>query len=240
VHPDGLKGVGDAGNRLRRMSTRSRFRHLAISILLQATVLGLAACTGTPDFVVSEMEVRQLSWDSLSVRVAFEESSRLGAPAPVVPDSSWSTVFDAVFDTLYSGSESIIAISDENLADRETILIESCGSSRSRSACEQRSITVSPKAMEVEVNLDFPQNEAYDRGTYRLDYRLKRKVFGRESWEVYPPQAAPGYVFDGLRREPFRRRDPDSRQEDSKSVRSGEIRPLPGFPVPYQIEPDGF
>ena len=160
-------------------------------MLLGTAVLGISACESEPEFFVSEMEIRQLSWDSLSVRIKFEESTRLGAPETVSPDSSWSTVFSSSFDTLYHGAESIIVIRDEELEDRETILIETCGTVGSMTACEQRMATASPKKMEAETDLDFPQSEAFDRGTYRFDYRLKRKVFGSESWEYIRRRVRP-------------------------------------------------
>lgn len=166
-------------------------KHLCLILLVALACLGVSTCGNTPEFYVTRLEVRQLNWDSLSVSIDFEESVRLGAVQPVNPEIVWTTVFNAAFDTLYHGSDSVIPVRDVDLGDRESILVEVCGSRADRTACEQRTLSASPKRMEAQTELDFPLNEAYDRGLFRMGYRLERQIFGSDSWESFIRRVRP-------------------------------------------------
>ena len=141
------------------------------------------ACTNSPEFVVNRIDVRQLNWDTVTVHYSFEERASIGSTKSVVPDEVRTTIFSASYDTLYHGSEEVISIPDVDLGDGEAILVEVCGVYESRHACEQRTVTVSPKKMEPTTELKFPESEAFDRGSFRLDYQLYRQVFDSEEWE---------------------------------------------------------
>ena len=154
--------------------------------------LFLTACNRGPDFHVSAVELYQTSWDTISVSLSFEESDAIGKRVPVVPESTWVSVFGAEYDTLYTGSGSIIGIPDIELGDQEEILIEGCGLLNARRACEQKSVFASPKRMEATSSVSFPENDAFDRGTYRFDYELFRKNFRRETWSLIRPNRQPG------------------------------------------------
>jgi len=160
-------------------------------IILIFLLGSLVSCTNSPDFHVSSVHVRQTAWDSVKVTVLFEESDLFGKRTPIVPDESWITIYNASYDTLFVGSESWLPLPDIELGDNEEILIEGCGLSNSRRACEQRSIRASPKKMEVSSAITFPVNEAYDRGTYRFDYTIFRQNYGGESWTRIRPQNQP-------------------------------------------------
>jgi len=153
--------------------------------------LQLFACSDTPDFVVSRFDVQQLSWDSLTVNASFEELRRLGPQKAVVPDDVRTTVYTAAYDTLYSGDDAVISIADEELGDGESLIVEICGQYRAHQACEQRAVNASPKRLLPETELHFPETDAYDRGTYRLDYRLMRRVFDGEGWESIDRRVRP-------------------------------------------------
>jgi hypothetical protein len=82
--------------------------------------------------------------------------------------------------------------------------VEICGTYSQRRACEQQSVTASPKRLEPDVDLSYPESEAYDRGTYNLDYHLSRQVFDGEEWEPIDRRVRPetyllAYVEDQAR-----------------------------------------
>ncbi|GMQ80687.1 MAG: hypothetical protein BMS9Abin05_0115 [Rhodothermia bacterium] len=143
----------------------------------------LLACGDSPEFVVDRIDIRQTGWDTLTVQFAFEERASIGSTKSVVPDDVRTTVFSASYDTLYRGSDNVISIPDEELGDQEAILVEVCGVLKERSACEQRTVMASPKKIEPTTQLEFPLSDAYDRGSFRLDYRLFRQIFGSDEWE---------------------------------------------------------
>lgn len=183
-------------------------KHLVLILLVALACLGVSTCGNTPDFYVIRLEVRQLNWDSLDVSISFEESVRLGAIQPVIPETIWTTVFNAAFDTLYHGSDPVISVRDVDLGDRESMLVEVCGSTANRTACEQRTISASPKRMVAQTELEFPLNEAYDRGSFRMGYRLERQIFGSDNWESFVRRVRPdtyllayveGYAKDAMR-----------------------------------------
>ena len=107
----------------------------------------LVACGDSPEFVVNRIDVRQTSWDTLTVDFAFEQRPSIGSTKTVVPDEVRTTVFNASYDTLYHGTENVISIPDQELGDREAILVEVCGVLETSNACEQRTVTASPKKM---------------------------------------------------------------------------------------------
>jgi hypothetical protein len=151
----------------------------------------IAGCGSRPDFFVSSVEVIQSSWDSVEVALTFEERDVFGNRTPVIPDESWTTLFSADYDTLYVGSELLIPVEDVELGDREELLVEACGLSGARRACEQRTIFASPKKMEATSSISFPESDAYDRGTYRFDYTIYRSKFDSEEWTRIKPQTPP-------------------------------------------------
>ncbi len=153
---------------------------LAVILL---SVLQLTACSEVPEFVVSETSVRQVSWDTLTVYASFEEIPSIGSPRSAVPEAVRTTVFNVSYDTLYHGSDSVIPIPDMELGDREPILVEICGTHENRQACEQQTVLASPKRLEPVTELRFPESEAYDRGSFRLDYRILRETFDEDGWE---------------------------------------------------------
>ena len=148
-------------------------------------------CSSGPDFHVSSVDLYRTSWDTLSVILSFEESDFFGKRTAVAPESTWISVFDARYDTLYSGVGANIPIPDIELGDQEEILIEGCGMLGSRRACEQKSLFASPKRMDAQSSVSFPENDAYDRGTYRFDYELLRKNFNGETWSRIRPIRQP-------------------------------------------------
>jgi hypothetical protein len=163
----------------------------AVAFGLFVAGISLTACNRGPDFHVSGVDLYQTSWDTISVSLTFEESDALGKRISVVPESMWVSVFGAEYDTLYTGPGSVIGIPDIELGDQEEILIEGCGLLRSRRACEQKSVFASPKRMEATSSISFPENDAFDRGTYRFDYELYRKNFNRETWSRIRPSQQP-------------------------------------------------
>ena len=161
----------------------------------------LIACDESPDFLVSTFDIHRTAWDSLSVRVSFEATTFFGSRFEVVPDSVQTAVFTEAYDTLYQGSDRTLVVADAELGDREMLIVEACALYRERTACEQRSVVASPKRIEPNTELVFPESDAFDRGSFELDYSLYRQVFGSEEWErierrVRPETYLLAYVTD--------------------------------------------
>ncbi|GIV58975.1 MAG: hypothetical protein KatS3mg043_0064 [Rhodothermaceae bacterium] len=146
-------------------------------------ILGLAACNGRPAYVVSRFEPVQASWDTLRVSLAFGVRGPFGRLRPAVPDTTTIYVFDAGFDTLYAGSDPVIPIPDAELGHAERLLVEACGDFGRWRVCEQHALRASPKRVRVRHEIAFPEDEAYQEGSYAFDFVVERQRFGAEEWE---------------------------------------------------------
>ncbi len=153
-------------------------RYLLIAVIVLCT-----GCFSEPQFRVSALSAEPISWDSIRVHVSFETKNLVGGFEPVLPDSAWVRAFDASFDTLFAGSRSVITLPDKRLGDRESVLVEACGSYGDRIACEQRTLEASSKRMIVDTDLSYPESRLFEKGVFRLGYRLERARFDSSGWE---------------------------------------------------------
>jgi hypothetical protein len=149
-------------------------------------VLIATACGPRNEFVVSTMTVDRAGWDTLRVAVDFEQLISKNKSTPIVPDSLVYYVFDGTFDTLYAGSGAEIAIPDAELGDNERLLIEVCGQFSRARVCEQEALNASTKRVVVEHQINYPEDNAYERGSYDLNFALERQQYGNEDWETIP------------------------------------------------------
>jgi hypothetical protein len=148
-------------------------------------VLGVAAsailsCGPGRTYVVSELIVDRVGWDTVSVDVSFLRAD--GRPAVVSPAIS-VTAFASDFDTLYAGSSTRIPIPDERLYGSEPLLVEVCGRFPDGQVCEQRGLLASPKRILVEEEISYPEDGDFDRVAYELGFVVERQRFGDQSGE---------------------------------------------------------
>ncbi len=150
----------------------------------------LTACNDASQFYVDNLEVQRSGWDSLYVSSGFVSDPRLGIGASVYPDVVAYTVFDAAYDTLYSGDSGLISLSDRDLADEERLLVEVCGYFGERTACDQRAFSSSPKRAIADYEVEYPiDSTGYERGYILTDVRFERQVFNSDDWESFRPSS---------------------------------------------------
>ncbi len=171
----------------------ARIRRVVCPVALVCVLLG-TGCRLEPEVIVTRLEVQRPSWDHLQISIAFARVDPLGRKTAVVPDTLQVHLFDAGFDTLYAGGDTLVAVPDAELGSEERLLLEVCGAYGHARVCEQRALTASPKRLQVSSRLDYPVDETYERGRYELVYTLERPRFGGDGWEpVHRTRPLDGY-----------------------------------------------
>jgi hypothetical protein len=132
---------------------------------------------------VDSLQVERSSWDSLVVVLHFDRDLSRDSGQADFPHRVEVTLFDAAYDTLYAGSDSVIFVPDGTLGSNEPILVEACGVFDSGMVCEQRSIHASPKRIITALELEYPSDAEMARGKYRLSPSVERTRFGTNQWE---------------------------------------------------------
>ncbi len=149
-------------------------------------IVVLSGCS-RPDYVASDIKLQRTSWDSVLVSVDYRTDKAFSDPSPAVPDSVAVRLFSAGFDTLFVGTDSVVAVPDRDLGDRERALIEVCGFFGREVVCSQGGVEASPKRVEVTSDLVYPEKGDYDLGRYRFSYEGRRLAFGAtapdSAWE---------------------------------------------------------
>ena len=125
----------------------------------------------------------QIGWDSVRVEVDFCWDLAVGKEKSFPPDTLSITIFDQAYRTLYAGSERIIPVPDWTLGDRERLLVEVCGFVRDSQMCMQENITASPKRIDVDLAIEYPDNNDYTRGEYEFTFNVERRRFMTDAWE---------------------------------------------------------
>ena len=152
-------------------------------LLVGTALFGILAGCGAHLPEVDSLQVEQPSWDSLLVTLRFEKPASITA-TPLRPRHVIVTLFDANYDTLSTGRDSILFVPDGLLGPNEPVLVEACGVFDAGSVCEQRPIHASPKRIDTEMEVDYPTDpEEMARGSYQLRPRLRRARFGASDWE---------------------------------------------------------
>lgn len=147
-------------------------------------LLLLAGCGKQEAYVVSNLDVEQVNWDTLRVAVSFAKEVSFGKTEPVNQDSVHIIAFNAAYDTLFSGSETLFSLPDRDLGNNERILLEVCGTFKQTQVCEQASVQASPKRVRIEPDITYPVRNAVYQGKYELPFIVERGVFQDESWET--------------------------------------------------------
>ena len=144
----------------------------------------LLGCGAREEIVLQHVEVARAGWDSLIVSASFASQTTLGGQKSIEPDWRNIIVYNAAYDTLYAGSDSVIAISDAELGNEERLLVEICGHVMQLVVCEQHPTLASPKRIRLEPDIQYPVRKAVHQGQYRLPFVVERLQFGEpNSWE---------------------------------------------------------
>ena len=155
-------------------------------ILLAVSTVCFLGCGARENVVISTLDIKQNHWDSLAVSVAFARHVAFSRKAPVAVDSLYIVAYNASYDTLYAGNDSIFYIADANLGNRERVMLEVCGLTESIQVCEQSGIESSPKRILLEPEFAYPYKDRVYQGSYKLPFVVERLAFDsdqEEAWE---------------------------------------------------------
>lgn len=168
-------------------------------------LLILTGCGSRTEYLASDLSLERSGWDTVYVDVSFARRTVIGGSTPLRPDSVVVTLFDAQYETVYSGPRGGIPIPDRRLGDRERLTIEICGTVRSRQICVQDMLHASPKRLQVDEEIVYPDGSDLAEGSYEFSFDVERKEFDGEGWERIDPEAVNGHLLvwvdDGEARE---------------------------------------
>jgi len=154
---------------------------VSVGFCLSLALLGSACGPTLPE--VDSLQVERSSWDSLLVVIHFDDANRRGKDSGTNLRGTVVTLFDAAYDTLYAGADSVIFVADGKLGSNEPILVEACGVFDVGTVCQQRSVHASPKRIVTELTVEYPSDVDMARGEYELSPRVQRTKFGTNEWE---------------------------------------------------------
>lgn len=146
-------------------------------------LLGAVGCGSRPAFVVDQLTLGRTGWDTLTVEVHFSQRRLLGGSEPRQPQALNVYLFNAAYDTLYAGADRIIPVADAALGDRERLMVEVCGTFEAVTVCEQQGATASPKRLRLEHDIAFPEDAAFERGSYDLRFVVERQDYEADTWK---------------------------------------------------------
>lgn len=176
------------------MSTGLRY---GVAALLGGLLLLVTACEHSPGEVTTQLTLERAGWDTVRARVEFSRWTLLGDTVAVAPDTAARFVlFDADYDTLYAGSDTVIPVPDMRLGDREPLMVEVCGLIQGKSLCEQAGVHASPKRIRSVGDISYPDDEDFEEGSYAVRFSVERERFGGGGWEpAETPANLSGYVL---------------------------------------------
>ncbi|MCH8960042.1 MAG: hypothetical protein IH820_01610 [Bacteroidetes bacterium] len=177
------------------MERSSTMRGLSVGWLCLGLLVAVG-CEGEPTYVVDYLVLNHTGWDTLTVEVAFSRRRPLRRSEPLQPRALSVYLFNAAYDTLYAGDGRSIPIADATLGDRERLMVEVCGTFDAVSVCEQQGVTASPKRLRLEHDIHFPEDAAFERGSYDLRFVVERQAYETGAWEsLGRPDRVHGYLL---------------------------------------------
>lgn len=132
---------------------------------------------------VSRIDVTRSGWDTLEVEASFAKHSAILVRRDVAPREVSVTVYGAAFDELYAGDGRRIVVQDQELGDRERLLIEVCARFDGEEVCGQEAVQASPKRIRVAHRITYPDSADLARGRYNLRFVYERQRPEGETWE---------------------------------------------------------
>ncbi len=177
------------------MECSSTMRGLSVGWLCLGLLVAVG-CEGEPTYVVDYLVLNHTGWDTLTVEVAFSRRRPLRRSEPLQPRALSVYLFNAAYDTLYAGDGRAVPIADATLGDRERLMVEVCGTFDVVSVCEQQGVTASPKRLRLDHDIRFPEDTAFERGSYDLHFVVERQDYETGIWEpLGQPDRVQGYLL---------------------------------------------
>ena len=177
------------------MERSSTIRGLSVGWLCLG-LLTAVGCESGPSYVVDQLALNRVGWDTLTVAVQFSQRRVFGRSEPLQPRTLNVYLFNAAYDTLYTGDGRSVPIADAVLGDRERLMVEVCGTFDAVSVCEQQGVTASPKRLRLEHDIKYPEDAAFERGSYDLRFVVERQGYEMDTWEpLGPPDHVSGYLL---------------------------------------------
>ena len=177
------------------MSRRLWRERAPVLLLAAAAAAAVIGCGARTEYVVQNLAVERTSWDSLRVDVDFARRAVIGGSSPVEADSVIVVLFDADYDTLFTGGAGAVPVPDGRLGDRERIMLEVCGSVKRRHICVQESLRASPKRLDVSQEITYPRQGDLEEGDYDLSFQVLRREFDGENWEPIDAHGISGHLL---------------------------------------------
>ena len=166
-------------------------------VILLALCVCWAGCGARQEVVLQRLDVSRVGWDTLIVSASFARKTTLGGARPIAPDRRRIVVFDATYDTLYAGTDTLFSIPDGRLGNAERMLVEACGVVRQLVVCDQHTLRASPKRIRLEPDIQYPLRKAVHEGRFHLPFTLERRAYhDPETWEeLDPPTDLHGHIL---------------------------------------------
>lgn len=143
--------------------------------------------------MISQLSLVHRSWDTLQVDVNFASKTAIGGTRPAAADNRSIVAFNASYDTLYVGADSVFALPDADLGNEEQLLVEVCGDVKQLRVCEQVITTSSPKRVSIDPEITYPLRQKDFEGRYRLPFVVERME--NEDWTpVKPTESVAGHL----------------------------------------------
>ena len=163
-----------------------------VGLLCLIGSIGLAACRQSP-YAVSDISLERVGWDTVRVNVRFSRVNLFGRSSPVAQPALMLHLFDANFDTLYSGTDLSVPVPDVSLWSEEPLLVEVCGRFDQIDVCEQNGFLASPKRISAQHEIDYPRNGDVEQGAYSVNLSVERHLWQQEGWEEIESRDVSGY-----------------------------------------------
>ena len=158
-----------------------------------SSFLLLIGCGAREEIVISKLSLAHRGWDTLSVSVDFASKTAIGGGRPFFDVEKSIVAFNASYDTLYVGSDSVFSLPDADLGNKEQLLVEVCGDVKQLRVCEQVITTASPKRILLEPDITYPLRKKDFEGQYRLPFEVERME--NEQWvPIKPSNSIEGHL----------------------------------------------
>ena len=162
---------------------------------LISALLLLLGCGARTEYLATSLEIDRVDWDSVRVYVSYAARKVIGGDTPIEADSTVITLFDARYDTLYSGAPGTIPVPDAALGNRERLMVEACGLVKRRQMCAQQLLESSPKRLTVAEEIMYPRAGDLEEGSYDFSFGVERPAYDGEGWERIETQDVNGHLL---------------------------------------------
>jgi len=157
-------------------------------LLPMILVVVLGGCGPSQSGLVATLSIEQTGWDTLRVGLDVQRHALMRNPEVVAEAQNIYTLFGVDYDTLYTGPGPEIPVPDADLGDAEQLLLEGCRQVEQQQVCEQEVVLASPKRLQAEADIQYPEDAAYEKGRYSLVVHVERRAFDGADWYPIRPK----------------------------------------------------